>query len=472
MATRRVPLSVLAVPAVVLSALSGTAWAQPKDAPTETKPADPAPAKPTEPTKDEKKPKKGRAPKLAKDAKEALDQARFAMQDWAWIQYDVKVEGVGISGEYTAKVTLEQAEAGGWKISVDGELKAKGSTKGRPIRVAYDGAAIRSIRSIDKEVGQLTDPADVEETMLFFAKERAAAAVAWEAITPPDGVPFAFADKAEVTLEPSAEAAGETCNIVRIVAKDAKPAGEGADAFGGVYAFSAKDGLIRRIERFKPNAKPTDKPLRTVTFTNVESSATVKGGEFALSIPSGYRVKTEAGKKALKPIEKAKEEAKKPAGKPGQLAVGDLATPFEAKLMDGSTVNFPGDYKGKIVMLDFWATWCGPCIGEMPNVVEAHKKFKDQGFEVLGISLDKKGDDSKIKQAEKKLEMSWPQVFDGGGWNAEIAKLYKVNSIPRTLLVDGDTGKVIDPGSGLRGNALAKTIEQAIKDKKQASEKK
>jgi thiol-disulfide isomerase/thioredoxin len=428
--------SVVARTLVLLGTVAAPVAAQPKDqpSPVEGKPAEPAKE---DGKKDDKKPKKGRAPKVAKDAKEALDQARFAMQDWAWIQYDAKVEGVGITGEYTAKVTLEQAEAGGWKISVEGELKGKGSTKGRPIRVAYDGAAIRSIRTLDKEVGQLTDPADVEETMLFFAKERAAGPIAWESITPPDGVPFAFADKAEVTLEPAAEVGGEMCNIVRIVAKDAKPAGEGADAFGGVYAFSAKDGVVRRIERFRPNAKPGDKPLRTVTFTNVETSATVKGGEFALQIPSGFRVKTEAGKKAIKPIEKSKEEVKKPAKREsGMIAEGKDAPKFDLKDSDGNKVS-SADLKGKVVVLDFWATWCGPCLRAMPTIQKVADKYAGKDVVVLGMHTDSKSD-SKAKEVATKAKASYTIVLDAG----DVGQDYGVGGIP-ALVVIGKDGKVI-----------------------------
>lgn len=396
------------------------------------------------------------------DGKAALDAAAKAMTDAKWISYQAKVEGVGMNGDYTATVTQERAEAGGWKVAVKGELKGKSSTKGRPIEVAFDGATARSIRESDKQVGELTDPADVEEMMLFFARERAAAPIAWESL---GEKPFSFPDSAEIKLEPAADIDGEKMYAVRVTIKDAKPAGEGADAFGGVYTFALKDNLLRKIERFRPNAKATDKAMRTVTLTNVETSESPKGGAFVLSVPKGFTVKTQAGKKAMKPAEKPAQAAK-PAT--GSFKVGDTATPFEAKTVEGTTVKFPEDFKGKIVMLDFWATWCGPCMMEMPNVVEAHKKFNGDGFEVLGISLDQNGATSKIKQTANKLGMTWQHVYDGKGWDAEIAKLYKVTGIPRVLLVDGDTGVILNDGSGLKGQSLATTIEKALEDKKKA----
>ncbi|MDP1661358.1 MAG: TlpA disulfide reductase family protein [Phycisphaerales bacterium] len=145
---------------------------------------------------------------------------------------------------------------------------------------------------------------------------------------------------------------------------------------------------------------------------------------------------------------------------PPDHGVGKQITAFEATDTAGKTVKFPGDYTGKIVLIDFWATWCGPCMKEMPSVVKAYQNHHAKGFEILGISLDSDKSITKMPEVMEKSGMTWRQIADGKYWKAEIAQKYGVNSIPATLLVDGTTGKIL--GANLRGEALDKAIEKAL----------
>lgn len=160
----------------------------------------------------------------------------------------------------------------------------------------------------------------------------------------------------------------------------------------------------------------------------------------------------------------AEKKATPAAPRPELLAVGKPATVFKAKTTEGTAIDFPASFKGKVVLLDFWAIWCGPCIGELPNLTAAYQKFHGQGFEILGISLDRAGDEKKLADFTKSKNMPWPQVFDGKYWQAEVAQTYGVRSIPTAYLVDGDTGMVI-ANTGLRGAALEKTIADALAKK-------
>ncbi len=145
---------------------------------------------------------------------------------------------------------------------------------------------------------------------------------------------------------------------------------------------------------------------------------------------------------------------------PPDHTAGKAIMAFETKDTEGKTVKFPDDYKGKVVLLDFWATWCGPCMAEMPNVVKAYGKHHDKGFEILGISLDNETSVTKMPEVMTKASMTWKQVADGKGWKAAIAQKYAINSIPATFLVDGTTGKII--GANLRGEALDNAVEKAL----------
>lgn len=102
----------------------------------------------------------------------------------------------------------------------------------------------------------------------------------------------------------------------------------------------------------------------------------------------------------------------------------------------------------------------------MPNLLAAYDKFHAQGLEVLGISLDQDDAAQKLETFTKDRKMSWPQVYDGKSWSADVAQLYGIQSIPSAFLVDGDTGAIISAGEPLRGDSLAKTLEDALAKKK------
>lgn len=139
--------------------------------------------------------------------------------------------------------------------------------------------------------------------------------------------------------------------------------------------------------------------------------------------------------------------------------VGKKFVDFAMKTPEGKDIKL-SDYvgKGKVVLIDFWASWCGPCRREMPNIVEAYKQYKKKGFEIVGVSLDK--DLDSWKKAIKALNITWPQMSDLQYWNCEGSRLYGVNSIPHTVLIDGE-GTII--ARGLHGEELLQKLAEVIK---------
>lgn len=101
--------------------------------------------------------------------------------------------------------------------------------------------------------------------------------------------------------------------------------------------------------------------------------------------------------------------------------------------MDGREVDL-SKMKGKVVLIDFWATWCGPCVKEIPSLLKSYEKFHDKGFEIVGISLD--SDRAKLESFTKDKGMTWVQHYDGKGWKNEIATRFSIKSIPAMWLVN------------------------------------
>ena len=137
--------------------------------------------------------------------------------------------------------------------------------------------------------------------------------------------------------------------------------------------------------------------------------------------------------------------------------IGGKSPEFTLSSQDNIPVSL-ASFKGKYVLIDFWASWCGPCRQENPNVVKAFNQFKNKNFTILGVSLDE--DKAAWQQAIKKDNLTWQHVSDLKGWNSQVAALYGVKAIPANFLLDTN-GKII--AKDLRGEDLVNKLSEILK---------
>ena len=152
-------------------------------------------------------------------------------------------------------------------------------------------------------------------------------------------------------------------------------------------------------------------------------------------------------------------EAYRRKADPTYELIGKPVPDFSATDLDGNPISLQ-DYRGKVVLLDFWAVWCGPCIVEMPNLKKVYNTYKDAGFDIIGISLD--NDETKLRDYLKENDILWRQVFSGEGWMNPVAQQYGIRAIPAPWLIDRE-GNLITHKA--RGHDLERLVAEALKVK-------
>jgi len=222
------------------------------------------------------------------------------------------------------------------------------------------------------------------------------------------------------------------------------PTGPGRPNVTIALSAGHDDHLLRKVsENIVMTQGGKSKTLtHTETITDFTLTPTLTASDFAFTPPAGAT--------------KALPQAAEPPMYDPRLKTGARPFALTAKDLSGKPLTL-SQYRGKVVLMDFWATWCGPCVGEMPNVIAAYKKYHAQGFDVVGISLDQ--DKPSLTSFIAQNKMPWRQVFDGKGWGSAVAKQYGVMAIPFGLLLNRD-GTIA--AVSVRGEALPAAIKVAL----------
>lgn len=371
----------------------------------------------------------------------ALDSARKAVSGLHSLAYTASVAGAG-PGPSSVDVLIKRADAGGWKVY------AREAGASAPRLAAYDGL---SARAVDDELKVVWDRSTekIADIRGVFARRGLDSPVIWELLGDENWAGPAAGLAGSETVD------GVACEIVVLSPRTTPPAEAGgtegaeapAETVGAapgpaeVRIFISKtDHLPRKIVRYAA-AEPGTKPATVeIVVTGIERDKAIPDSYFNVDTPSGYTVKSAS---PARPKRERARPSRGPETAPAAfgLPVGEPAPDFTLKDASGSEHSL-ADYRGKVVVLDFWGSWCPPCRAAMPGMQKLHEKYRDKSVAVLGLNFEQS------PKADPAAFMKDNGYSYGLLLNAEtIAARYKVAGWPTFYILDAE-GRVAWSGIG------------------------
>jgi thiol-disulfide isomerase/thioredoxin len=391
-----------------------------------------------------------------------LDRARDLMADMQkavaklkGFSYTADVQFVSPAASTTATVVGREIDASSWKLYAKGThtTNEDGKQIVRSFETANDGI---TSRSIDTEARVVLERADKDRGGVFaffenFAKD-ASGAVAWDLLNADKAFASAFF-KTPTALEASRTIDGVICDAVAFaMPRGAGGAGEAGDEATSMLRrvfIGREDKLPRRIEVLHVDAQGTTVRGAVLELRQLKVDDKAEGATYALEAPDGFPIRPA---RLTRTAQSGKQDqADALAGKPVEgvawrhdpklLKQGTAAPAFTLKDADGNTVKL-SDFKGKVVLLDFWATWCPPCRASMPAVQRVHEKFKDQDVVVIGMNAEgRAGDPVKFKKDNGYTYLSLLKA-------ETTARAYRAQALPTFYVIDKE-GKIAWGAMGL-----------------------
>jgi thiol-disulfide isomerase/thioredoxin len=376
-------------------------------------------------------------------ARELLERTAQALKGLSSFSYSGKATTQGATTpSYGATIGAQKTESGTWAILVSGTTTNPDGSA-REVHVAYDGVTGRALNDADKVVTE-SNAANENDVRLFFMSQDAGPLVPWELI---GADPLSIAKNGVLELDGRANVDGFDCSVVQVTRSRADASKEITR-----YFVSPGDALPRRIEQVERVGSANI--TRTLDLAELKVNEKLAPAQFAISVPDGYTVKS-ANKKPARPQAPPPSER---VDRDDGIANGAKAPGWKMKNAGGVEKSL-GDFKGKVVVMDFWGTWCPPCRASMPAIQKVHEKFKGKPVAVLGMNIEHnaKADPAGFMEKNGYTYELFPKA-------EQVVNDYKIRAFP-TLLVISPEGTIVFSEVGYSADLeqkLSKAIEDAL----------